>query len=193
MSRPGRTSGIKLTVNATDRFVAGRCNTPWAKGSAAAVGFLPTENDQDIVGNLFVDRNAETSERGQLFQDRSHTVKIAGVYRLPWRMRLGAIARYQDGQPFARVVIVPNLTQGRTAVRAYPSGGTAFTYTGTFDVRLQKLFTVGSTDVAAIVDLYNLPNMKKEVAEYVVSGPLFRTPTMLQPPRMAVIGVRVTF
>ena len=32
-----------------------------------------------------------------------------------------------------------------------------------------------------------------EVSEYVVSGPLFRTPTALQPPRTAVAGVRVSF
>src|SRR5919204_589340 len=41
-----------------------------AVGPAAAVGFLPTENDQDVLGNLFVDPNAATQARGQLFQDR---------------------------------------------------------------------------------------------------------------------------
>ena len=32
-----------------------------------------------------------------------------------------------------------------------------------------------------------------EVIEYIVSGPMFRTPTALQPPRTAVAGLRVSF
>lgn len=192
---PARSWGVEASVRAsTDRFtvLAGGALT-WAVGPAAAVGFLPTENDQDVLGSLFVDPNAATEARGQLFQDRSHTVKIAGVYRFPWRIRLGAIARYQDGQPFARLVVVPDLTQGATAVRAYANGGSAFTYTGTLDIRVQKVFTTGRSEVAAMVDVYNLPNLAKEVTEHVVSGAMFRTPTALQPPRTALVGVRVTF
>ena len=78
-------------------------------------------------------------------------------------------------------------------MRAYVNGGTAFTYTGTLDIRVQKTFTIGHTDVAAIVDVYNLPNLGNEVAEYVVSGPMFRNPTALQPARTALVGLRVTF
>jgi hypothetical protein len=162
-------------------------------GPAAAVGFVPTANDQDLLGNGFVDPNASTNDRGQLFQDRSHTVKLAGVLRAPWGIRFGAIARYQDGQPFSRLVVVPNLTQGLLAVRAYPNGGTAFTYTGTLDVRLQKVVAQGRSQVALVMDVYNLPNLSNEVTERVVSGPAFRTPTALQPARTIVLGARVMF
>src|SRR6185436_16778881 len=152
---PAKSWGLQLTVRAsTDRFtLMGGAALTWAVGPAAAVGFLPTENDQDVLGNLFVDPNAATSFRGQLFQDRSHVVKIAGSYRLPWRSRIGAIARYQDGQPFARLVIAPDLVQGPTAVRSYTNGGSAFTYTGTLDIRLQKMFSPGRYQVAALVDM----------------------------------------
>jgi hypothetical protein len=192
---PAKFWGLELSVRAsTDRFtVLFGGNLTWALGPAAAVGFLPSENDQDVLGNLFVDPNAATYARGQLFQDRSHVVKLAGVYRFPWRVRLGAIARYQDGQPFARLLIVPDLTQGRTAVRAHMNGGAAFSYIGTLDIRVQKVFTTGRSEVAAVVDVYNLPNLANEVAEYVVSGAAFRTPTAVQPPRTTLVGVRVTF
>ena len=165
----------------------------WAVGPAAAVGFLPTENDQNVLGSLFVDPNAATQARGQLFQDRSHVVKIAGAYRLPWRTRLGAILRYQDGQPFSRIVIAPSLTQGPTAVRSYANGGSAFTYIGTLDVRVQKVFTTGRSEIAAVVDVYNVPNLGNEVTERVVTGTTFRAPTTLQPPRTVLLGVRLTF
>jgi hypothetical protein len=164
-----------------------------ATGPAAAVGYLPTENDQNVLGSLFVDPNSATQARGQLFQDRSHVAKIAAIYRLPWRTRIGAIVRYQDGQPFARLVIAPALTQGATAVRAYANGGSAFTYTATLDLRLQKTFTVGGSELTAILDVYNLPNLSSEVTEYIVSGPGFRTPTAVQPPRTAMLGIRATF
>jgi hypothetical protein len=188
--------GIDVNIRtATDRLMVLAGGTIWTRTAApaAAVGFLPTENDQDILGSLFVDPNAATQARGQVFPDRSHTAKVAVTYRLPWRIRLGALARYQDGQPFARLVIVPELNQGPTPVRAYANGGTAFTYTGTLDLRVQKLFTAGRSEVAAILDVYNLPNLGNEVTERVVSGAMFRAPTALQPSRTALVGLRVTF
>jgi hypothetical protein len=186
---------LEATVRAnTDRLMLlFGLGLTWAKGPAAAVGFLPTQNDQNVLGNLLVDANSATEVRGQLFQDRSHIGKIAGIYRFPARFTLGAILRYADGQPFARLVVVPDLTQGPTAVRSYANGGTAFTYVGTLDIRVQKAFTAGRADVTALLDLYNLPNKGNEVTEYVVSGPMFRTPTALQPPRTAVAGLRVSF
>jgi len=192
---PARSWSLELVARASaERFtlLAGGALT-WARGPAAAVGALPSENDQDVIGSTFVDPNAATQARGQLFQDRSHVVKIAGVYRFPWRVRLGAIARYQDGQPFARLVLASNLTQGPTAVRAYANGGSAFTYTGTLDIRLQKAVTVGRAELTGVLDVYNLPNLANEVSENAVSGTTFRAPTILQPPRTAVVGVRVTF
>lgn len=188
--------GVGLTVRAsTRRLLLLLSGTIWTKteGPAAAVGVLPTENDQDVLGNLFVDPNAATYARGQLFPDRSHTGKLAAVYRFPGGLHVGATARYQDGQPFARLVVVPDLTQGPIAVRNYPNGGTAFTYTGTLDVRVQKVFARNGAEVAAIADVYNLPNLDNEVAEQVASGTMFRVPTALQPPRTIMLGVRVTF
>jgi hypothetical protein len=192
---PARSWGIELSIRAdAERVVLMASGAfTWALGPAAAVGFAPTANDQDVLGSMFVDPNAGTEARGQLFQDRSHTAKIAAIWRLPARASVGAVLRYQDGQPFARLVVVPNLTQGPTAVRAYANGGSAFTYTGTLDVRVQKAFTVNGGDAAVYVDVFNAPNVSNEAAERVVAGAAFRTPTSVQPPRTAVVGIRLTF
>jgi hypothetical protein len=186
---------LQLLVRATtDRFtVLAGAGLTEAEGPAAAVGFLPTQNDQNVLGSLFVDPNAATASRGQLFPDRSHVVKLAGMYRFGRGVHLGVIARYQDGQPFARLVIAPNLSQGPVMARAYANGGSAFTYIGTLDIRLQKVLTVGRSQLEAGVDVYNLPNLGNEVSEYVVSGPGFRAPTALQPPLTVLAGVRVKF
>ena len=58
---------------------------------------------------------------------------------------------------------------------------------------MQKVFASGRSGVAGVVEVYNLPNMGKEVTEYVVSGAAFRTPTERQPPRTVLVGIRVTF
>ena len=166
----------------------------WAKGPAAAIGFLPTQNDQNVLGNLFVDANRATYARGQLFQDRSHQSKLGVIYRFAGGLTVGALARYLDGQPFARLVAVNDgLTQGPTLVRAWQNGGAAFCYQGTLDVRVQRAFRMGRATLTAGVDVYNLPGLKNEVSEYVVGGPRFRDSTERQPPRTGLVSVRVVY
>jgi hypothetical protein len=43
-----------------------------------------------------------------------------------------------------------------------------------------------------IADAYNVVNMAKEVEEWVVTGPSFRTETAVQPPRTIHLGVRLS-
>ena len=186
---------LKLTVEgSTDRlFLLLGATASMATGSAGNRGYGPLENDQDAVGEQFTNPNAATFARGRLFTDRAFTIKWTTVYRFPWDIRVGAIARYQDGQPFARLVVVPGLNQGAEAVRAYENGLTRFTFTGSLDLRLQKGFAVGKSRIDGIVDLYNLATRSNEVEEYVVTGPDFRAPTAIEPPRSIHLGVRLTF
>lgn len=164
-----------------------------AVGSGGNRGFRASENDQDVVGELFSNPNAATYARGRLFSDRAYTIKWTTIYRFPREIRLGAIARYQDGQPFSRLVVVPGLNQGVEAVQAFANGRSRFAFTGTLDVRLHKGFHLGAMRLDAMVDAYNVLNMRKEVEEYVVTGPAFRRVTATQPPRAFHLGARVTF
>jgi hypothetical protein len=147
-----------------------------------------------VVGNLFVDANRVTYARGQLFQDRSHAAKIGAIYRFAGGLTVGALARYLDGQPFARLVAVNDgLTQGPTLVRVFRNGGAAFCYQGTLDVRVQRPFRIGRATLTAGFDVYNLPGLQNEVSEYVVGGPRFRESTAAQPPRTGLVSVRVVY
>ena len=162
-----------------------------AEGSGSSRGYGPLENDQEIPGELFTNPNAQTYARGRLFSDRAFTIKWTTTYRFPKEIRLGVIARYQDGQPFARLVAVPTLNQGTELIRAYPNAGNRFTFTGTLDIRVQKTFNVGRRRVVSIVDFYNLATRSNEVEEYTISGPNFRTPTAIEPPRSVHVGFRL--
>ena len=174
-------------------MLAGGATANMWEGPAANRGFGPLENDDGPLGELSADPNAATFARGRLFTDRAFTIKLIGTYQLPKEIRIGAIARYQDGQPFSRMVVVPGLDQGGDAVRTFPSGGSRFTFTATLDVRVQKGFSVGGYRFDAILDAFNLTNRANEVEERVVTGPGFRTVTAVQPPRAVQIGARMTF
>ncbi len=164
-----------------------------AQGSGGNRGYGPLENDQDLPGELFTNPNGASYARGRLFSDRAFTIKWTTLYRFPGDFTVGGIARYQDGQPFSRMVLFEDLNQGAEAVQAYPNAGSRFTFTGTLDLRVQKGLRFGPTQLDLILDAYNLFTRGNEVEEYVVSGPLFRTPTAIQPPRSLHVGARVTF
>jgi len=162
-------------------------------GPAASRGFHANENDVAAAGELFTNPNAVAFAKGRLFLDRAYTVKIAGIYRFSHDVRLGVILRYQDGQPFSRVLIVPGLNQGAEILRTHPAGDTRFAYTGTLDVRLQKGIVVGRKRIDVVVDAYNVINRGNEVEEDVVTGPAFRSVTAIQPPLAVHLGIRLTF
>jgi hypothetical protein len=163
------------------------------ESSAASRGFGPLENDETVLGELFANPNAAPLSRGRLFTDRAFTIKLAGVYELPSDVRVGVVARYQDGQPFSRVVVFPGLNQGAEAVRAFPSGGTRFTFIGTLDVRVQKAIPWRGRRFDALVDVFNLPGMSNSIEEDAAGTLAVRTGTAVQPPRTIHLGLRVTF
>ena len=159
-------------------------------GQGASRGYGVLENDPGTVGELFEDPNAGTHARGRLFFDRAYTLKVAALWR-PRDWSLGVVANYQDGQPFARVVIVPGLPQGAEGIPAIRRGDHRFTYTLTVDARLERSARIGGARVAGVVEAFNLLDMKNEVEEDVTWGPSFRRVTAIQPPRAVRLGLRL--
>jgi hypothetical protein len=198
INAPLPTSTVHGMTFATDgswrrAFLFAEATMHWTMGTAGNRGSGPSENDIGIVGELLTNPNAGTHARGNLLTDRQYTVKISGVYRFPRDVRVGVIARYQDGQAFSRMVLVPDLNQGAEAIRAFRSGNSRFTYTGTLDVRLQKGLSLrGRQRIFLLADAYNVVNMAKEVEEWVVTGPAFRAATAVQPPRTIHLGLRLS-
>jgi hypothetical protein len=187
--------GLELSVGWTSpriELVAG-ATAGIAEGPAANRGFGPLENDHALVGERLADPNAAVNARGRPVQDRAYTIKIGGVYRLPDDWRIGTAARYQDGQPFSRVVVVPGLGQGTDFVRAFSAGESRFTFTATWDVRVQKTFAAGGSRIAAVADVYNLLNSSFDVEERAAAAPDVRTFTAVQPPRAVHVGLRASF
>jgi hypothetical protein len=163
------------------------------KGTGMNRGFLPTENDQGLLGEALLTPNAQTSAEGRLFFDRAFVIKVSGAYRAPGDVRVGIVARYQDGQAFSRVVLADGLFQGRDFVMAIPRGAQRFTYNFNLDARIEKEVTFGRRRVSLILEAFNLTDSTLEVEEYVVTGEDFRRISAVQPPRAVRVGVRVGF
>ena len=162
-----------------------------SNGVGANRGYGPLENDPAVVGESWADPNAGTYSEGRLFFDRAYTLKVAALWR-PGDWSLGTVANYQDGQPFARMVIAPGLPQGAEAIQAISRGDHRFTYTLTWDARIERAFGIGAARAALSVEAFNLLDMQNEVEEDVVDGPTFRAVTATQPPRAVRIGLTIS-
>jgi hypothetical protein len=162
-------------------------------GPAAYRGFRASENDQGVVGERDELPNANTLSKGRLFFERGYNLKVAGTYEAPHDLRLGVVTRYQDGQHFARFVVATDLNQGPELIRAITNGQSRFTFVLTVDARMEKGFALGSRRLAAVLEGFNLGGSSIEVEENVISGPLYRAPSAVQPPRTVRLGLRLDF
>jgi hypothetical protein len=163
------------------------------ESTGANRGYLSNENDHGLLGEAFLWPNASTSAEGRSFFDRAFVIKMSGAYRAPGDVRIGMVARYQDGLPFSRMVLTDALFQGRDLVMAIPRGAQRFTYMFTLDAKVEKDLPFGRRQVGLILEAYNLTNATIEAAEHVVTGHDFRRVSAVQPPRALRVGVRVGF
>jgi hypothetical protein len=191
-----RHRGVEVTV---ERMIGSGWRTRFdgtafgASGLGVNRGFGAIEADTGAVGELFENPNARTYAWGHTFFDREYVMKWWNGYAAPRQFVFNAVARYQDGQPFSRVVIVPDLTQGPEAIPAYRRGRTRFTYTLTLDAHAEKSLRIGRARLTAVLEVFNLLNNAKELEEDVVTDSSVRTTTVVQPPRAVRIAARVGF
>jgi len=163
------------------------------ESTGASRGFQSDENDHGLLGEAFLWPNALTSAEGRSFFDRAFVIKLSGAYRAPGDVRVGIVARYQDGLPFSRMVLTDAFIQGRDLVMAIPRGAQRFTYMFTLDAKIEKSLTFGRRQVGLILEAYNLTDATIEAEEYVVSGSDFRRVSAVQPPRAVRVGLRLGF
>ncbi|MDD8027743.1 MAG: carboxypeptidase-like regulatory domain-containing protein, partial [Acidobacteriota bacterium] len=159
-------------------------------------GNTELENDDGVIGALYDDPNAAINARGRLRFDRAYTIRLGGSVPLPFGTRFGLVAKYYDGQPFARMIVVEDLNQGLLAVQAHARGVARYEFNMTVDARLEKSFALGrGGSVRLLVDVFNLFNQSQATEESEWTSPTFplRYATEIQSPRVIRAGAQISF
>ncbi len=161
----------------------------------ASPGNTEWENDDGVIGLLYDDPNASFNARGRLRFDRAYTVRMGFSIPLPFRSRLGFLAKYYDGQPFTREIVVEGLRQGAVILMAHYRGKARYEYNMTVDLRLEKAFAFGGTSLRVLLDVFNALNQNLATEESALTRPEFplRYATEIQSPRVVRLGLDFQF
>ncbi len=159
-------------------------------------GDTERQNDDGMIGPLYDDPNAAINARGRMRFDRAYTIRLGFSAPLPLGGRLAVVAKYYDGQPFARKIVVEGLAQGLTAIQAHARGVARYEFNMTVDLRLETSVSIGRAGVLRfLVDAFNLFNQSLATEENPWTGPDFplRFATRIQSPRIVRAGLQYSF
>jgi hypothetical protein len=121
--------------------------------------------------------------------------RISGAYALPAQVMVSANFEHRSGNPWARQVLftgVPILSS--LTLRVEPIGAQRLPNLNVLDMRVEKAFSVGGNRrLRAQVNVYNLMNANTVTGVTVRSGPAFRRPTGILPPRNVELTASYTF
>ena len=156
------------------------------------------ENDTGFVGSLYTDPNTLLFDTSRTYFDRAFVGKATGFYVAPFGFRIGAVAKYYDGQPFGRILFVNGFDQGPFFVRATPRGypgGFQTQFNMTLDLRVAREFISRRGVVSGYLDCFNCLNANRNTLEADLTGPTFqsRVPLAVEPPRVVRLGVEWKF
>ncbi len=153
------------------------------------------ENDDGVIGSLYDHPNASIFGRGRLRFDRAYTARVGLSIPVAAGFTFAVLAKYYDGQPFARKIIIEGLNQGPFTVQAFYRGQARYEFNMTVDVRLEKSFTLGKARGRIILDCYNVLNLAQATEENEWTGPDFplRFATDVQSPRLFRLGLSYGF
>jgi hypothetical protein len=153
------------------------------------------ENDDSVLGSLYDTPNTLINARGRVVFDRAYTGRIGVNYLAPFGIRLGCVVKYYDGQPFARKIIVSDLTQGPFYINANPRGLSRYEYNRTVDIRIEKIFPLQAGNLRVILDGFNVINRNLATEENEWTSPEYplRYATEIQSPRVFRLGISYEF
>jgi hypothetical protein len=195
-SRVSRYRGLDLTlVKKYGRTLLFLAATATEAVGITSPGNTEGENDDGVIGSLYDNPNAFLFAKGRLRFDRAYTARLGLSFPLPSGFRLACLAKYYDGQPFSRKIIISGLNQGPFYVQAFPRGVARYEFNMTVDLRLEKAVDLGSARIRFLADAYNVFNWAMATEENEWTSPEFplRHATEVQSPRVIRLGIRYEF
>jgi hypothetical protein len=196
-NRASTYKGLDLTVTKSwnEQFYFSIALTAMEIIGTTNPGNTEWENDDGVLGALYTDPNNAINARGRMRFDRAYTARIGGSLALPLGTRLGLVAKYYDGQPFTRLIVLDGLNQGPLFIQAHARGVARYEYNMTVDARLEKSVRLGSTVLRLMVDVFNAFNQNLATEESALTNSEFplRFATRIQSPRFFRAGFNFEF
>lgn len=163
--------------------------------AATNPGNTAWENDEGVIGTLYDNPNTLINSRGRPAFDRGFTARVGIAAPLPGGFRFGGLAKYYDGQPFARKIIVRGLRQGPFYIQAHARGVARYEFNMNVDLKIEKEIRWGGSVLRLILDGFNVFNQYLATEENEWTGPLWplRYATEIESPRIFRLGINYEF
>ncbi|HEV8346309.1 MAG TPA: TonB-dependent receptor [Vicinamibacterales bacterium] len=182
-------NGVDVTLNK-------RLSHRWLFTGGASFGktvgdIYATQNTADLnnPNNMF--RN------GRFGNDVPISLRLSGVYELPYRVMVSATAQRNTGFPELTTVSVGTntivLTQGPQTLTVEPRGTTRLPAVNSLDVSVRKPWKFASTSIEPRIDFYNLTNAATILGRITQRGPTYGRVNNIQRGRLIKLGVSVDF
>jgi hypothetical protein len=161
----------------------------------------PGENaDFDYIDQL-------TNGYGRLGNDRTHQVKLSGIYSFPFGLQAGVVSSFTSGLPLSIYGVGPQGYDDHYLVPRGSNGEMSWTYD--IDLHLEYPIRVGGVSIVPVLDVFNVTNVQRATYRNQTynddpdgnQNPPFTNPpnalygkdTSWQAPRLVRLGARVSF
>ncbi len=108
----------------------------------------------------WTDPNVRFGGSGPTSHDRPHQIKITGSAIFPYEILAGFFYRGVSGQAFEKSIRFRGDFEGDDRIERMvePRGSRRMPWTNKLDLRAEKVFDIGSTQLSVLVDIFNLFN-----------------------------------
>jgi len=186
--------GLDDTYNGIELTATKRMADRWQLIAGLTIGKdegLYDSGLNDDFNNPNLNLNREDAAIGL---DSTYIAKIVGTYVLPRDYTISTNFRYFTGQPVTKQVQLRDLNQGSVTVLAEPRGTARLDSVTMWDLRGSKVFSLpNGMRLEAMVDVFNLLNRSSKTTINPNAGATFGQPIAILPPRIARLGVKLTF
>jgi Carboxypeptidase regulatory-like domain/TonB dependent receptor-like, beta-barrel/TonB-dependent Receptor Plug Domain len=146
------------------------------------------------TSGLFFNPNDQINATGRDPAVEPVLVKLQGTYSGKWGVLVSGYYRYSSGVVYTRQLVVRGLPQGTTTIFAEPLGSSELPHNHNVDVRVEKSVRIPhGARIAGSLDVFNLLNASTITAVGTSTGVNLGRPQVIVNPRIARVGVRLTW
>ena len=184
---------LDSVYNGTDITLQKRLSDGWMLMGGVSIG----ENIGDIYGTEDLNNPNFQFRRGIQGNDVPFSLRLSGIYELPYHVSLSATFQRQTGFAEITAVSVGNntivLTQGTTNITVEPRGTTRLPDLNQLDFSVRRSFRIGNRVFSPRFDGYNLLNNATITGRTTTLGSNYFTVNSIQRGAMLKLGMNVDF